>query len=155
MERPVNVTNAKVFLGGDHAGVELRKALKEVLVWMGREVEDLGSHDSRSVDYPDFAVAVAERVARGDGVGVLVCGTGIGVDMAANKVSGVRSARCTDAYSARMSRAHNDANVLCLGSRVTGPGLAEEILKVWLETPFEGGRHQQRVDKINALDRKR
>jgi ribose 5-phosphate isomerase B len=142
----------KVFLGGDHAGVELRKALKEVLVWLGREVEDLGSHDARSVDYPDYAMAVSERVARGEGLGVLVCGTGIGVDMVANKMPGVRSARCTDAYSARMSRAHNNANVLCLGARVTGPGLAEEILKVWLETPFEGGRHQARVDKIDALD---
>ncbi len=145
----------KVFLGGDHAGLELRKALREVLVWMGREVEDLGTHETRSVDYPDFAVAVCERVGRGDGIGILVCGTGIGVDIVANKMVGIRAARCTEPYSARMSRAHNDANVLCLGARVTGVGLAEEILKAWLDTPFEGGRHRQRVDKIRALDEKR
>jgi ribose 5-phosphate isomerase B len=115
-------------------------------------VVDLGTGGHESVDYPDFAIAVGERVAAGEGMGVLVCGTGIGVDIAANKIAGVRSARVTDEYSARMSRAHNDANVICLGARITGLGLAESILKVWLDTAFEGGRHQRRVDQINALD---
>ena len=145
----------RVILGGDHAGTDLRAALKATLEKWGFEVEDCGTTGHESVDYPDYAVAVGERVVRGEGVGLLVCGTGIGVDMAANKVPGVRSARVTDGYSARMSRAHNDANVLCLGARVSGVGLCEEILKIWLETPFDGGRHQVRVDKIKALDARR
>ena len=144
----------RVFLGGDHAGTDLRALLKRALAEWGHEVVDLGTDSHEPVDYPDYAVLVGERVAAGEGVGVLVCGTGIGVDMAANKIAGVRSARATDSYSARMSRAHNDANVLCLGARVTGEGLALEIVKAWLETPFEGGRHQQRVDKLNRLDRR-
>jgi ribose 5-phosphate isomerase B len=142
----------KIFLGGDHAGTDLRAHLRETLAAAGNEVVDLGPEGRESVDYPVYAVKVAERVARREGVGILVCGTGIGVDMAANKVAGIRSARVTDTYSAKMSRAHNDANVLCLGARVTGFGLAEEIVRAWLETPFEGGRHQRRVDQINALD---
>ena len=146
---------ARILLGGDHAGTDLRAELARTLAGWGHEVVDLGTTGHESVDYPDYAVAVAERVARGDGVGLLVCGTGIGVDIAANKVAGVRSARVTDTYSARMSRAHNDANVLCLGARVTGAGLAEEIVKAWLDTPFEGGRHQRRVDKLNALDQRK
>jgi ribose 5-phosphate isomerase B len=142
----------KIFLGGDHAGTDLRAGLGQTLREWGHHVVDLGTAGHESVDYPDFAIAVGERVAAGEGMGVLVCGTGIGVDIAANKIAGVRSARVTDEYSARMSRAHNDANVVCLGARVTGPGLAESILKVWLETAYEGGRHQRRVDKISALD---
>ena len=145
----------KVFIGGDHAGVELRAHLRQAMEGWGHEVVDLGTQSHESVDYPDYAQAVGEHVARGEGRGVLVCGTGIGVDIAANKISGVRSARLTDTYSARMSRQHNDANVITLGARVTGDALAEEILKVWLDTPFEGGRHQRRVDKLNALDAKR
>ncbi|HJZ88301.1 MAG TPA: ribose 5-phosphate isomerase B [Polyangia bacterium] len=146
---------ARIFMGGDHAGTDLRAHLKQTLTEWGHEVVDLGTSGHESVDYPDYAVAVGEHVARGEGVGLLVCGTGIGVDMAANKIQGVRSAHVSDCYSARMSRAHNDANVLCLGGRVVGEGLADLILKVWLDTPFEGGRHQRRVDKINALDAKR
>jgi ribose 5-phosphate isomerase B len=145
----------RIFLGGDHAGTDLRAALKQAMTGWGYEVIDLGTLDRESVDYPDYAVKVGEHVAAGEGVGVLVCGTGIGVDIAANKIPGVRSARVSDSYSAKMSRAHNDANVLCLGARVTGPGLAEEVVKVWLETPFEGGRHQRRIDKITELDRRR
>ena len=145
----------KVFIGGDHAGVELRAQLKKSMESWGHEVVDLGTSSHESVDYPDFAVEVGERVAKGEGRGVLVCGTGIGVDIAANKIPGVRSARVTDTYSARMSRQHNDANVITLGARVTGDALCEEILKIWLDTPFEGGRHQRRVDKLNALDTKR
>jgi ribose 5-phosphate isomerase B len=133
----------------------MRASLKKAMENWGHEVVDLGTRSHESVDYPDYAIAVGEHVAKGEGRGVLVCGTGIGVDIAANKIRGVRSARVTDTYSARMSRAHNDANVITLGARVTGEGLAEEILKVWLETEFESGRHQRRVDKLNGLDEKR
>jgi ribose 5-phosphate isomerase B len=145
----------RIFIGGDHAGTALRAELRETLKGWGHEVVDVGTDGTASVDYPEYAVRVAEPVARGEGVGVLVCGSGIGVDIAANKVPGVRSARVTDGYSARLSRAHNDANVICLGARLTAAGLAEEILKIWLETPFEGGRHQRRIDQIAALDKKR
>jgi len=144
----------RVFLAGDHAGYELRQYLARRLYEWGHDVVDLGSANATdSVDYPDYAVAAAERVGRGEGVGVLVCGTGMGVSMAANKVPGVRAARCTDTFSARMARAHNDANVLCLGGWITGLGLAEDMVRAFLGTSFEGGRHQRRVDKLNALDR--
>jgi len=146
---------ARVFLGGDHAGTDLRAHLSRTLGELGHEVVDLGTDGHESVDYPDYAIQVGERVGAGEGLGVLVCGTGIGVDIAANKMAGVRAARVTDTYSAKMSRAHNDANVLCLGARVTTAAVADEILKLWLATPFEGGRHQRRVDKLNALDGRR
>lgn len=148
----------KVILGSDHAGFRLKELLKPVLAEAGHEVEDLGAHSEASVDYPDVAAAVARRVVaeRGAGrdtFGVLVCGTGIGVSIAANKVHGVRAARCDEPYSARMTRAHNDANVLCLGERVIGPGLAAETVLAFLAAPFEGGRHERRVRKIEALER--
>jgi ribose 5-phosphate isomerase B len=144
---------ARVLMAGDHAGYEMRQFLIGRLKGLGHEVVDLGSSSaSEPVDYPDYAVVAAQRVAAGEGVGILVCGTGMGVSIVANKVPGVRAARCTDTFSARMARAHNDANVLCLGGWITGRGLAEDMVRVFLETPFEGGRHQRRVDKITAVD---
>jgi len=141
----------RVFLAGDHAGYELRQFLVGRLRAMGHEVVDMGSHSTEPCDYPDFVEPAARRVAAGEGMGVLVCGTGTGVSIAANKIAGIRAARCTDTFSARMARAHNDANVLCLGGWITGRGLAEDMVRVFLETPFEGGRHQRRLDKIAAL----
>ena len=144
---------ARVLMAGDHAGYEMRQFLIGRLKGLGHEIVDLGSSSaSEPVDYPDYAQVAAQRVAAGEGVGILVCGTGMGVSIVANKVPGVRAARCTDTFSARMARAHNDANVLCLGGWITGRGLAEDMVRVFLETPFEGGRHQRRVDKITAID---
>jgi ribose 5-phosphate isomerase B len=147
---------ARVLMAGDHAGYELRQFLIGRLKGLGHEIVDLGSNSgSEPVDYPDFALPVAQRVAAGEGLGILVCGTGMGVAIVANKVAGVRAARCTDTFSARMARAHNDANVLCLGGWISGRGLAEDMARAFLETPFEGGRHQRRVDKITALEGRR
>jgi ribose 5-phosphate isomerase B len=138
-----------LFFGADHAGLELKDALAQRARSRGLEVVDLGTHDAASTDYPDFAHEVSRRVARGEGRGVLICGTGIGMSMAANRHPGVRAALCAEPFGARMTRRHNDANVLCLGARLTGPGLAEEIFDVFLDTPFEGGRHARRVSKID------
>ncbi len=144
----------RVIFGSDHAGLALRADAVKVAMSDGFEVEDLGPFSGESVDYPDFARRVGEEVAAGRArLGVLVCGTGIGMSIAANKVKGVRAAHCTTEYEARMARAHNDANVLCVGERVVGLGLGAAIVKAFLDTPFEGGRHSRRVDKINALDR--
>ena len=150
----------RVVIGSDHAGFELKEFLKKSLAGWGQEVEDVGTHSTASTDYPDYALLVGDRVAKAvrDGggapetLGVLVCGTGIGVSIAANKVKGVRAARCDEPYSAQMSRRHNDANVLCMGQRVIGSGVAELTLKAFLDTAFEGGRHQARVDKITAIE---
>jgi ribose 5-phosphate isomerase B len=143
----------KWYAGSDHAGASLRRRLVEVLRGLDDEVVDLGTDGEASVDYPDFAVEVGRRVA-GDGgsFGLLVCGTGIGIAMAANKVPGVRAAVVTDPFTARATRAHNDANVVAFGERVVGAGVAEEALRVFRDTPFEGGRHQRRVDKMMSLD---
>ena len=142
----------KWFAGSDHAGYDLKVALVTGLRSLGDDVIDLGTDSAtRSVDYPDFGYHVARAVAREPhSRGLLVCGTGIGVSIAANRVAGIRAARVTDAYSARMARWHNDANVLCLGQRVTGVGLAEDFLRAFRETEFEGGRHQARVDKLDG-----
>ncbi len=145
----------KWIVGGDHAGLALKRHLVKVLAGLGDEVVDLGTDGEASVDYPDFAVAVAERVARGEGRGLLVCGTGIGMAMAANKVAGARAAVVTDGFTARATRAHNDANVMAIGARVVGSGIAEEALRAFRDTPFEGGRHDARVAKLAELDRKR
>ena len=147
-------TRDKIIIAADHGGVELKNTLIAELKTLGYDVEDLGTHDHQSVDYPDYAEKLARKVASGAFErGVLCCGTGIGMSMAANKVAGVRAAVAGDCFSARMSRAHNDANVLCLGERVLGAGKAKEILRVWLDTTFEGGRHARRVGKISDLDR--
>ena len=139
----------------DHAGLNLRAEAVKTARARGVEVEDLGPFTADSVDYPDFAVKVGEAVGAGRArFGILVCGTGIGISIAANKLPGVRAALCRTEYEARMARAHNDANVLCLGERVTGAGLGAAIVEAFLATPFEGGRHARRVEKIDALDRR-
>jgi ribose 5-phosphate isomerase B len=144
----------KMIAASDHAGLTLRAEAVKAARARGVEVEDLGPVTADSVDYPDFAVRVGEAVAAGRArFGLLVCGTGIGMSIAANKLPGVRAALCRTEYEARMARAHNDANVLCLGERVTGSGLASAIVEAFITTPFEGGRHARRVEKINALDR--
>lgn len=138
-----------VAIAADHAGFALKEHVKACLVELGHEVDDLGTHDETSCDYPDFAHRLAQGVASGRYArGVLVCGTGLGMSCVANRYAGVRAAACTDGYSARMARQHNDANVLCLGSRIIGLGVAEDVLRAFLEASFEGGRHQRRVDKI-------
>ncbi|HKU36743.1 MAG TPA: ribose 5-phosphate isomerase B [Polyangiales bacterium] len=139
----------RIALGADHAGYALKEALKKSLQGWGIAFEDLGTFDETSTDYPDYAHKVANGVAAGQySLGVLVCGTGLGMCISANKHKGVRASTCTDAYAARMTRLHNDANVLCLGSRIIGQGVAEDILKTFLDTSFEGGRHAARVAKI-------
>ncbi len=144
----------RVITGSDHAGLQLRAEAVKVARAAGFEVTDLGAFSTESVDYPDFAKAVGDAVAAGRArLGVLVCGTGIGMSIAANKIHGVRAAHCVTEFDARMARAHNDANVLCMGERVVGLGVGAAIVKAFLETPFEGGRHERRVDKIRALDR--
>jgi len=136
-------------LASDHGGLALKAALVARLRAWGQAVVDLGTDGPAPVDYPDFAALVAGGVAAGRyRLGILVCGTGIGMSIMANRYAGVRAALCTSAYTARMARAHNDANVLCLGERVTGPGEAEDILRAFLDTPFEGGRHARRVEKL-------
>ena len=143
----------KIAIGSDHAGFALKAVLVEVLAHWGVEVRDLGTDGTASVDYPDYAGAVAREVAAGRADrGVLICGSGIGMSIAANKVAGIRAAVVSEEYSARLSRRHNNANVLCLGGRVVGPGLAESILSAWLDEAFEGGRHEIRVGKIAELE---
>jgi ribose 5-phosphate isomerase B len=137
------------FAGADHAGYALKDQLVAVLRGLGDDVEDLGTSSADSVDYPDFGARVARAVAADPGArGLVVCGTGIGIAIAANKVRGARAAVVTDAFTARMARAHNDANVIAFGARVTGPGVAEDALRTFRDTAFEGGRHRRRVDKL-------
>ncbi len=141
----------KIALGCDHGGVALMNEIRRHLTAAGHELCDHGTHEEKSVDYPDFAHKVAVSVVGSEAdLGVLVCGTGIGISMAANKNPGVRAALCTDTYMARMARQHNDANVLCMGGRVVGPGLALEILDAFLGHEFEGGRHARRVGKLET-----
>ena len=144
----------KWFAGSDHAGVTLKRQLVESLRKLGDEVEDLGTTDEQSVDYPDFGAAVGRAVAASGGQarGLVVCGTGIGITIAANKVPGVRAALVHDAFTAQAARSHNDANIVGFGARVVGPGVAESALRVFRDTGFEGGRHAGRVAKIAALD---
>jgi ribose 5-phosphate isomerase B len=144
-----------IVLGADHAGWELKEACKAWLIDHGHQVLDFGTHSPEPVDYPDYAAQVAEAVAVGKvDRGVLVCGTGIGMAIAANKVPGVRAASCTDTFTARMSREHNDANVLCLGARLTGREVARDNLDIWLDTAFAGDRHARRVGKIASLEQR-
>ena len=144
----------KIIIGSDHGGIHLKEVLKQHLTERGIEVYDAGTYTEESCDYPDIALQVCRAVTAGDGDrGVLVCGTGIGMSMAANKVKGIRAALCGDVFSATMSREHNDANVICLGERVLGPGLAVCILDAWLGTEFAGGRHARRVNKIMAIEK--
>ncbi|MCT2996787.1 ribose 5-phosphate isomerase B [Propionibacterium freudenreichii] len=143
----------RIAMGSDHAGFELKEHLKEYLQGKGHEVIDVGTHSTESVDYPIYGAAAARKVADGEAAtAIVVCGTGVGIGISANKVHGIRCAITSDVYTARMSRAHNDANALALGGRVVADGLAEEIVDVWLATDFEGGRHARRVGEITALE---
>lgn len=144
-------TKTAVIIGSDHGGLLLKAEVARVLTSLGHAIEDVGTDSTDSVDYPDFAALVAESVAAGKhDLGVLVCGTGLGMSIKANRTKGVRAAVCTNTYMARMARAHNDANVLCLGERVIGLGLAEDILRVFFSTAFEGGRHARRIGKFDS-----
>lgn len=139
-----------VALAADHAGFELKNLLRDELKSQGYDILDLGTNSSDSVDYPDFGRKLGEAVAGGKAkYGVVVCGSGIGISIAANRIPGCRAALCTDSLMARLSRQHNDANVLALGARLIGPDTAKDCLKAFLATDFEGGRHQRRVDKLS------
>jgi ribose 5-phosphate isomerase B len=140
------------YIASDHAGVDFKAFVKGLFEAKGHNVVDLGPEDKTRVDYPDFAAKVCEEVIKDKGSkGVLICGSGIGMSMAANKFDGIRAALCHNEYSAAMARQHNDANVLCLGERVSGEGMVEAIVNSWLSNEFEGGRHEGRVEKINKL----
>ncbi len=142
-----------IALGSDHGGFTLKEAAKEYLVCKGIPFKDFGTMDGTSCDYPEIAAEVGHAVAGGEfEKGLLFCGTGIGVSIAANKIKGVRAACCSDSFSAKYTRLHNDANILCLGGRVVGEGLALELIELFLSTPFEGGRHARRVDLITTLE---
>lgn len=143
----------KIAMACDHGGLRLKNVLKEYLLDNGYEVEDFGTNSEDSCDYPDYAGKAAKAVASGAcDKGVVVCGTGIGVSITANKVKGIRCALCHDVFSAKATRAHNDSNMIAMGQRVIGEGLALEILKAWLSTEFEGGRHVQRIEKMMAYE---
>jgi len=142
----------KIAIGSDHAGFKLKEKIKGLLTELGHEVLDLGCHSTDSVDYPVYGAKVAQAVAQGEAErGVLICGTGLGMSMVANRFPGVRAALCHELFTTRMARLHNDANVLVLGGRVLGDVLALEMVKVFLETPFEGGRHERRVKMIENI----
>ena len=146
----------RIAIGADHAGFTLKEHLKRTLATLGHTVEDHGTHSEASVDYPPICVAVGRAVTEGRAErGIVVGGSGQGEQIAANKVIGVRAALCNDLYTARLSREHNDANVLSMGGRIVAFGLADEILALWLSTPFEGGRHQRRIDQIAEAERAR
>lgn len=143
----------RIAIGADHGGFELKESIKKHLEEVGGfEITDYGTYSSESVDYAAIAYKVGTAVTEEKILGILCCGTGIGISMAANKVKGVRAACCSDYFSAKLTRAHNDANILCLGGRVVGAGLANELVDVFLSTEFEGGRHQRRIDQISAIE---
>lgn len=145
--------NMKIAIASDHGGFELKKEIVRLLEQKKIEYKDFGTFSTDSVDYPDVAIPCAEAVAGGEfDRGIIICGTGIGVCICANKVKGIRAALCHDTFSARMSRMHNDANVLTMGGRVIGPGLAATIVEEWLKGEFQGGRHRRRVDKITEYE---
>lgn len=144
----------KIAIGCDHGGVELKEEIKKYLFEAGYETKDFGTNSNESCDYPDYAILVAEAVASKEfDFGILICGTGIGIGIAANKIPGIRAALCSDTFSAHATREHNDANILTIGQRVVGPGLALDIVKTFLNTKFEGGRHQNRIDKITEIEK--
>jgi ribose 5-phosphate isomerase B len=146
----------RIAIGADHAGFALKQHLVGTLRRLGHEVEDMGTHSEEPVDYPEICATVGRAVVRrAADRGVVIGGSGQGEQIAANKVPGIRAALCNDLYTTRMSRLHNDANVLAIGGRIVAPGLADEILALWLETPFEGGRHQRRVDQIAEIEKQR
>lgn len=143
----------QIIIGSDHGGYNLKEAIVKHLGDKGVDVLDVGTYSKESCDYPLIAKDVTKKVLSTNGAkGILVCGTGIGICIAANKVRGIRAAHCTDTYSAKMTVQHNDANILCLGERVTGVGLALDIVDAWLDAKFEGGRHQKRIDMIKEME---
>jgi ribose 5-phosphate isomerase B len=144
----------RIAIGADHAGFVLKQHLVGLLRTLGHDVDDRGTHSAASVDYPEVCAVVGREVVSGRADrGIVLGGSGQGEQIAANKVRGVRAALCNDLYTARLSREHNDANVLSMGGRIVAPGLADEIVKLWLDTAFEGGRHQRRLDQIAGLER--
>ena len=152
-DKALSENKTPIIIGSDHAAFDLKEKIKAFLVDRGIDVEDAGSHSEDSVDYPDFGIKVASMVSTGKFErGILLCGTGIGMSMVANKFPHVRAALCSDLFSAIMSRRHNNSNILVLGGRVVGDALAMEMVRAWLETPFDGGRHQLRIDKFDQID---
>ena len=142
-----------IVLGSDHGGFTLKEEIKKHLENRGIAFTDVGCHDTNSVDYPDIAKAACEKIVSGEcEKGLLFCGTGVGISIAANKVKGIRACCCSDTFSAKYTRLHNDANVLCMGGRVVSAGLAEMMVDLFLDTEFEGGRHQRRIDKISEIE---
>ncbi|MCI8729445.1 MAG: ribose 5-phosphate isomerase B [Clostridia bacterium] len=145
----------RIAIGCDHGGINLKPAIIKALNARGIEHVDFGAYDTSSVDYPDYALKVAEAVSNGEcDKGVILCGTGIGIAISANKVKGIRAAVCHDVFTGQMSAEHNDANVIAMGGRIVTPELAADILNAWLDTPFGGGRHERRVDKIKEIEDK-
>ena len=145
----------KIAIGSDHAGFKLKEEIKKFLKEKGIEVVDFGTHSEDRVDYPDYAIPLAESVARGEeDFGILICGTGIGMSIAANKVKGIRASLVSDVYSAHSAREHNNANILCMGGRVLGVELAKDITNAWLNASFMGGRHERRINKISEYEQK-
>ncbi|MBP5292624.1 MAG: ribose 5-phosphate isomerase B [Clostridia bacterium] len=144
----------KIVIGSDHAGYDLKQEIIAHLKSLGLEVLDVGTYSKDSCHYPEFAKALCQKIQTGEyKLGILICGTGIGMSMAANKCRGIRAACCSDSYSARLTREHNDANVLCFGARVIGPGTAEDMVDAFINTEFAGGRHQLRVDMLMDLEK--
>jgi len=143
----------KIALASDHGGFDLKESVIAHLLNTGWEVDDLGPHSGDSVDYPDYGIKLAEAVAeKRVQRGIVICGTGIGMSIVVNRYPGIRGTLCSDVFTAKLCREHNDSNILIMGGRVIGKGLAAEIVNTWLNTPFEGGRHQRRLDKINQID---
>ena len=148
----MNEDKTPIIIGSDHAAYQMKEKIKAYIIEIGIDIEDVGAYSEDSVDYPDLGIKVASSISKGKfNRGVLLCGTGIGMSMVANKFPHVRAALCNDLFSAGMSRRHNNSNILVMGGRVIGEALAMEILKVWLETPFDGGRHQLRIEKFDNL----
>ncbi|HHN65168.1 MAG TPA: ribose 5-phosphate isomerase B [Nitrospirae bacterium] len=149
------MSKVRIAIGSDHAGLELKNFIKDILIQKGLEPLDFGTNEDSSVDYPDFGEQVSSAVSRGDVErGILICGTGIGMSIVANKFPGIRATLCHDEYTARMSRLHNDSNILVLAGRLLERDMAVRILETWLVTPFEGGRHLRRLDKIMKIEKR-
>lgn len=145
----------KIAVGSDHGGFNLKQVIIEHLKVKNIQFKDFGTFDTKSVDYPDYGLAVAEAVASGEyDKGIIICGTGIGISIAANKVPGIRAAHCTDTFSANAAGEHNNANIIALGERITGPGLALDIVDAYLNSRFQGGRHAERINKICEIEKK-
>jgi len=143
-----------IVIASDHGGFSLKVDIVSFLKELGYEVNDMGPKNQNSVDYPDYGIRIAQAVTQNtDSRGIVICGTGIGMSIVVNRFTGIRGTLCSDLYTAKLCREHNDSNILIMGGRVVGYGLAREIVKVWLSTPFEGGRHQKRLDKINQFDK--